>query len=86
MLAIVEAFLPETGQWLGLAAMLLVLVLFAGLGRIRGDDDDIPGVSFLTRMEYFRGSFDDCRRLRRLAFLAGLLGPLDRWSRSADLE
>ena len=42
MLAIVEAFLPETGHWLGLAAMLLVLVLFAGLGRIRGDDDDIP--------------------------------------------
>ncbi|MEC7656040.1 MAG: hypothetical protein VX416_06780, partial [Pseudomonadota bacterium] len=53
MLAIVEAFLPETGQWLGLAAMLLVLVLFAGLGRIRGDDDDIPGVSFLRGWSVF---------------------------------
>ena len=53
MLAIVEAFLPETGQWLGLAAMLLVLVLFAGLGRIRGDDDDIPGVSFLRGWSIF---------------------------------
>ena len=53
MLAIVEAFLPEAGQWLGLAAMLLVLALFAGLGRIRGDDDDIPGVSFLRGWSVF---------------------------------
>ena len=80
MLAIVEAFLPETGQWLGLAAML-VLVLFAGL-PIRGDDNDIPGVSFL-REEWPR-QFDDCRRLRRLAFLP-LLGPWIAGS-PADLE
>jgi len=53
VLALVENFLPEPGQWLGLAAVLATLCLFAGLGRIRGVANDLPGVSILLGWSVF---------------------------------
>ncbi|MBO89585.1 MAG: hypothetical protein CMP14_08685 [Rickettsiales bacterium] len=47
MLALVEYFLPEPSQWLGLASVLASLCLFSGLGRIYGVAQDLPGVSVL---------------------------------------
>ena len=47
MIATVNSFLPETGQWLGLGAVLIALAMFSGLGRIRGVEQGLPGVSIL---------------------------------------
>ena len=47
MIATVNSFLPETGQWLALGAVLITVAMFSGLGRIRGVAQDLPGVSIL---------------------------------------
>ena len=47
MIAAIYSFLPETGQWLGLGAVLIAVAMFSGLGRIRGVEQDLPGVSIL---------------------------------------
>ena len=47
MIATVNSFLPETGQWLGLGAVLISIAMFSGLGRVRGVEQELPGVSIL---------------------------------------
>ena len=47
MIATVNSFLPETFQWLGLGAVMIVIAMFSGLGRICCVDQDPPGVSIL---------------------------------------
>ena len=53
MLALVEFFLPEPGQWLGLASVFATLCIFSGLGRICGVAHDLPGVSVLLGWSVF---------------------------------
>jgi hypothetical protein len=45
--SIVNSLLPEPAQWVGLGATLLTLLMFAGLGSIRGVADQLPGLPIL---------------------------------------
>ena len=47
MFSIVNSFLPEPAQWAGLGACLLTLLMLAGLGRVRGISDELPGMPIL---------------------------------------
>ena len=47
MFSIVNSLLPEPAQWVGLGATLLTLLMFAGLGSIRGVADQLPGLPIL---------------------------------------
>lgn len=47
MLTVVESLLPETGQWIGLGAALLVTLMFAALGRVQGVSNELPGANIL---------------------------------------
>jgi hypothetical protein len=45
--SILNSFLPEPAQWVGLGATLLTFLMFAGLGSIRGVSDELPGLPIL---------------------------------------
>ncbi|MBT5496025.1 MAG: hypothetical protein HOK54_09815, partial [Alphaproteobacteria bacterium] len=47
MFSIVNSFLPEPAQWVGLGATLLTFLMLAGLGSIRGVSDELPGLPIL---------------------------------------
>ena len=47
MIATVHSFLPDTGQWLALGAVLITVTMFSGLGRILCVEQELPGVSIL---------------------------------------
>ena len=53
MIDALNSFFPGSNQWIGLAAIILTITMFAGLGRMRGIASDMPGVSILIGWSVF---------------------------------